>query len=89
MAPGACVENYGLIADCCGRSSLRREAFGGGRLRQRVPDSRRRCPLFPDLGEQPGLGRRGRPVLLDMIVGDAPGLEDDGAQLRDAAATAR
>jgi hypothetical protein len=48
---------------------------------------RRRGPFFSDLGEQPGLGRGGRPVLFRMIVGQAPGLQDDGAKFGNAAAT--
>jgi len=42
--------------------------------------------FFPDLGKQPGLGRGGCPALLRMIVGEAAGLKDDGAQFGDAAA---
>jgi choline dehydrogenase len=74
------------ITSCCGRS-LGGEAFGRERLRRRVRDVRRRAPFFSDLGKQPGLGRGGRPVLLRVIVGEAAGREDDGAQLGDAAAT--
>ena len=74
------------ITSCCGRS-LGGEGFGGEWLRCRVRDIRRRAPFFADLGKQPGLGRGGRPVLLRMIVGEAAGLEDDGAQFGDAAAT--
>jgi hypothetical protein len=39
---------------------------------------RPRGPFFLDLGEQPGLGRGGRPVLLRKVVGKAAGLENDG-----------
>jgi hypothetical protein len=65
------------------------KAFGDDRLTvRRVRAIRRRClPLFPDLGQQPGLKRGGRPLLLRMIVGETAGLENDGAQLGDAAAT--
>src|SRR3954447_8965913 len=65
------------------------EAFGDERLvRRRVRDIRRRCSsFFLDLGEQPGLGGGGRPLLLRVIAGEAAGLEDDGAQLGGAAAT--
>ena len=63
------------------------EAFGAQRLRRRVRDIRRRAPFFADLDKQPGLGGGRRPVLLGMIVGEAAGLEDDGAQFGDAAAT--
>ena len=53
------------------------------------------CPRYPptvqivflDLSEQPHPRHVGRPLLLRMIVGQMAGLEDDGAQLRDAAAT--
>jgi hypothetical protein len=41
----------------------------------------RRASFFLDLGEQPGLNRRGRALLLRMIVGETAGLEDYGAQL--------
>ena len=54
------------------------EAFGGEGFRRRFPD-RRRGTFFPDLGEQPGLGRGGRPVSLRIIVGKTAALEDDGA----------
>ena len=69
--------------------SLGGEAFGDERCAQRrtrgIP--RRRASFFLDLGEQPGLSRRGRALLLCMIVGETAGLEDYRTQLDDAAAT--
>jgi hypothetical protein len=64
-------------------------AFGDERcVQRRIRDiRRRRTSFFLDLGEQPGLNRRGRALLLRMIVGETAGLEDYGAQLGDAAAT--
>ena len=76
------------VADCCGRS-LGSEAFGGEGLRRDVRDIPRRAPFFADLGKQPGLGRRSRPVLLRMIIDEASGLEDDGTQFGGIAATCR
>ena len=43
--------------------------------------------VFSRSGEQPGLGRGGRPLLLSMIISGTAGPEDDGAQLGGAAAT--
>ena len=40
-----------------------------------------------DVGEQPGLNRGGRALLLRMIAGETAGLEDYGTQLGNAAAT--
>src|SRR5712671_7854836 len=57
-------------------------------VRRRIRDIRRRRPsFFLDLGEQPGLNRSGRALLLRMIVGETAGLEDYGAKLGDVAAT--
>ena len=57
-------------------------------VRRRIRDiRRRRASFFLDLGEQPGLNRGGRALLLRMIVGETAGLEDYGAQLGDVAAT--
>ncbi|MGC1891381.1 MAG: hypothetical protein WA709_35795, partial [Stellaceae bacterium] len=51
-------------------------------VRRRIRDiRRRRASFFLDLGEQPGLNRGGRALLLRMIVGETAGLEDYGAQL--------
>src|SRR5204863_5079078 len=71
------------------RSALGREAFGDEWIvRRGVRDIRRRSgPFFLDLGEQPHPYRGGRPILLQVIVGEKAGLEDYGAQLGDAAAT--
>jgi len=69
--------------------SLGGEVLGDERcVRRRLRDiCRRRASFFVDLGEQPGLNRGGRTLLLRMIVGETAGLEDYGAQLGDAAAT--
>jgi hypothetical protein len=69
--------------------SLGGEAFGDERCAQRRTRgiSRRRASFFLDLGVQPGLSRRGRALLLCMIVGETAGLEDYRTQLGDAAAT--
>src|SRR6516162_3547736 len=73
---------------CCGVRSLGCEAFGSERLvRRRVHGIRRRRSLLLDLGEQPGLDRRCRPLSLRMIMSETAGLEDYGAQLIDVAAT--
>ena len=63
--------------------------MGGKRLVQlRFLDiRRRRGSFFLDLGEQPGLDRRGCPLSLYIIMGQTAGLKDYGAQLGDAAAT--
>src|SRR6516162_2098420 len=76
------------VLGCC-RRSLGGEAFEGEWLvRRPFSDIRRRSgSFFLDLGEQPGLGRGGRPLLLRVIMGERAGLEDYGAQLGDAAAT--
>jgi len=73
---------------CC-RRSLGGEAFRGEWLvRRRFPDiRRRRGSFFPDLGQQPGLNRGGCPLSLHIIMGESACLEDNGAQLGDAAAT--
>jgi hypothetical protein len=69
--------------------SLGGEAFGGERLvwRRVRHIGRLGGSFFLDLGEQPGLDRGGRPLLLRMIVRETASLEDYGAQLGDAAAT--
>jgi hypothetical protein len=69
--------------------SLGGEVLGDERcVRRRIRDiRRRRASFFLDLGEQPGLNRGGRALLLRMIVGETAGLEDYGAQLGDVAAT--
>jgi hypothetical protein len=70
------------------RRSLSGESFGGEWLVRRCfPDTRGRGSFFPDLGEQPGLNRGGRPLSLRIVTGEMAGLEDYGAQLGDAAAT--
>ena len=68
------------MAGCCGRS-LGGEAFGGERLMRRGVRAihRPHAPIFLDLGEQPGPGRGGRPLLLRMIVGQTAGLWTDPA----------
>src|SRR5207253_10743816 len=48
---------------------------------------RRRAWFLLDVGEQPGLNRGGRALLLRMIAGETAGLEDYGTQLGDVAAT--
>src|ERR1700719_419059 len=71
------------------RSALGGEAFAREWLvRRGIRGIRRRGgPFFLDLGEEPGLNRGGRPLLLRMVLSKAAGLEDYGAQLGDAAAT--
>jgi hypothetical protein len=65
--------------------SLGGEVLGDERcVRRRIRDIRRgRASFFLDLGEQPGLNRGGRALLLRMIVGETAGLEDYGAQFGD------
>ena len=69
--------------------SLGGEALGDERcVRRRIGDiSRRRAWVFSRSERATGLNRRGRPLLLRMIVGKAAGFENDGAQLGDAVAT--
>src|SRR5215831_21170860 len=76
------------VLGCCGRS-LGGEAAGGEWLvRCCFPDiPRRRGSFFLDLGEQPGLNRGGGPLSFRIIVGEAAGFEDDGAQFSGAATT--
>ena len=78
---------YLYLADV-GRS-LGGEAFGGDRLvRHRLFDvSCRRGSSFLDLIKQPGLGRRRSPLSFRIVMGEAAGFEDNGAQLGGAAAT--
>ena len=70
------------------RSVARRRGVRGERLvRRRFRDIRvRPGPVLLSVGEQPGLYRGVRPLLLRMIVGETAGFEDYGAQLGDAAA---
>jgi hypothetical protein len=70
------------------RGSLGGEAVGSEPLvRDGVRDiRRRRGSFFLDLGEQPGLGRGGRPLSLRIVIGEVAGLENDRAQLGNAAA---
>src|SRR5271169_4402903 len=64
------------------------EAFGHEWLvRDRLPKYGRPSRLVFALGEQPGFNRGGCPLSLRIIMGETAGLEDDGAQLGDAAAT--
>jgi hypothetical protein len=48
---------------------------------------RRRAWFLLDVGEQPGLNRGGRALLLRMIAAETAALEDYGTQLGNAAAT--
>src|SRR6516165_10401089 len=68
--------------------SLGGEAFKGERLvRHRFFDvGRRRGTSFPDLIEQPGLGRGRGPRSFRIVMGEAAGPEDHGAQFGGAAA---
>lgn len=52
-----------------------------------MPQIRRRGSFFLNLGDQPGLDRCGSPLSLRICIGKTAGLEDDGAQFGDAAAT--
>src|SRR6266403_4890226 len=60
--------------------SLGGEVLGDERcVRRHIRDiRRRRASFFLDLGEQPGLNRGGRALLLRMIVSETAGLEDYG-----------
>src|SRR6516162_11532164 len=68
--------------------SLGGEAFKGEQLvRHRFFDvGRRRGTSFPDLIEQPGLGRGRGPLSFRIVMGEAAGPEDHGAQFGGAAA---
>ena len=92
---GPAVHLPALISTTC-RMASRRSAAAATRqggwdespVRRRFRGrSRRSCPLFLDLGEQPGLGCGSRPLLLRVIISKTAGREDYGEQLGDAAAT--